>query len=87
MYGYQIAKRLEQEGEGVLSGKQSALYPVLRNLEGGGCSTASSSPRSRPAAPLLPHYRSGREPCATGPPPGAPPAIPSTRPAGNMRDQ
>jgi len=36
MYGYQIAKRLEQEGEGVLSGKQSALYPVLRNLEGGG---------------------------------------------------
>ena len=36
MYGYQIAKRLEHEGEGVLSGKQSALYPVLRNLEGGG---------------------------------------------------
>lgn len=36
MYGYQIAKRLEQQGEGVLSGKQSALYPVLRNLEGGG---------------------------------------------------
>ena len=32
MYGYQIAKRLEREGEGVLSGKQSALYPVLRNL-------------------------------------------------------
>lgn len=36
MYGYQIAKRLEQLGEGVLSGKQSALYPVLRNLEGAG---------------------------------------------------
>lgn len=36
MYGYQIAKRLEQEGGGVLSGKQSALYPVLRNLETGG---------------------------------------------------
>jgi len=36
MYGYQIAKRLEREGEGVLSGKQSALYPVLRNLEAGG---------------------------------------------------
>ncbi|HEY4555417.1 MAG TPA: PadR family transcriptional regulator [Lysobacter sp.] len=33
MYGYQIAKRLERTGEGVLSGKQSALYPVLRNLE------------------------------------------------------
>ncbi|HZF98905.1 MAG TPA: PadR family transcriptional regulator [Pseudoxanthomonas sp.] len=36
MYGYLIAKRLEQVGEGVLSGKQSALYPVLRNLEGTG---------------------------------------------------
>ena len=36
MYGYQIAKRLEQAGEGVLTGKQSALYPVLRNLEGAG---------------------------------------------------
>lgn len=36
MYGYQIAKRLEQQGEGVLSGKQSTLYPVLRNLEGAG---------------------------------------------------
>ena len=33
MYGYQIAKTLEGFGEGVLSGKQSALYPVLRNLE------------------------------------------------------
>ncbi|MGH8080440.1 MAG: PadR family transcriptional regulator [Lysobacter sp.] len=36
MYGYQIAKRLEREGEGVLTGKQSALYPVLRNLEENG---------------------------------------------------
>ena len=36
MYGYQIAKRLEQVGDGVLAGKQSALYPVLRNLEGSG---------------------------------------------------
>ena len=35
MYGYQIAKRLESL-DGVLSGKQSALYPVLRNLEGNG---------------------------------------------------
>jgi PadR family transcriptional regulator, regulatory protein PadR len=34
MYGYQIAKTLERQGDGVLSGKQSALYPVLRNLEG-----------------------------------------------------
>lgn len=36
MYGYQIAKRLEQVGQGVLAGKQSALYPVLRNLQGSG---------------------------------------------------
>jgi PadR family transcriptional regulator PadR len=35
MYGYQIAKRLEPL-EGVLAGKQSALYPVLRGLEGAG---------------------------------------------------
>ncbi len=36
MYGYQIVKRLEATGEGVLSGKQSALYPVLRNLSAAG---------------------------------------------------
>ena len=36
MYGYQIAKRLERTGDGVLIGKQSALYPVLRNLEAAG---------------------------------------------------
>jgi len=35
MYGYQIAKRLELL-DGVLSGKQSALYPVLRNLSAAG---------------------------------------------------
>lgn len=33
LYGYQIAKRLEERSAGgVLAGKQSALYPVLRNL-------------------------------------------------------
>jgi PadR family transcriptional regulator PadR len=36
MYGYQIAKKLERFGDGVLSGKQSALYPVLRNLGASG---------------------------------------------------
>ncbi|MDQ3039167.1 MAG: PadR family transcriptional regulator [Pseudomonadota bacterium] len=36
MYGYQIAKRLEQTGDGVLAGKQSSLYPVLRNLQAAG---------------------------------------------------
>ena len=29
MYGYQIAKRLEAAGEGVLAGKQSALYEPI----------------------------------------------------------
>jgi len=36
MYGYQIAKRFEGAGEAVLTGKQSALYPVLRNLSASG---------------------------------------------------
>ncbi len=36
LYGYQIAKTLERFGDGVLSGKQSALYPVLRNLQAAG---------------------------------------------------
>ena len=36
LYGYQIAKRLEQRADGALSGKQSALYPVLRNLGAAG---------------------------------------------------
>ncbi|MBB3779432.1 PadR family transcriptional regulator PadR [Xanthomonas campestris] len=35
LYGYLIAKRLEWLG-GVLSGTHSALYPVLRNLDGAG---------------------------------------------------
>lgn len=44
MYGYQIAKTLERQGEGVLSGKQSALYPVLRNLEAGGLLSSEVEP-------------------------------------------
>ena len=36
LYGYQIAKRLERSADGALSGKQSALYPVLRNLSAAG---------------------------------------------------
>ncbi|HEV7777259.1 MAG TPA: PadR family transcriptional regulator [Luteibacter sp.] len=44
MYGYQIAKRLEGLGEGVLAGKQSALYPVLRNLEGSGLLSSEVEP-------------------------------------------
>jgi PadR family transcriptional regulator PadR len=44
LYGYQIAKRLEEAGEGVLAGKQSALYPVLRNLEGAGLLVSEVEP-------------------------------------------
>ncbi len=44
MYGYQIAKRLEEVGQGVLAGKQSALYPVLRNLEAAGLLASEVEP-------------------------------------------
>ena len=36
LYGYQIAKQLEAEDDSMVTGKQSALYPVLRNLSGAG---------------------------------------------------
>ena len=44
LYGYQIAKRLEEVAEGVLAGKQSALYPVLRNLEAAGLLASEVEP-------------------------------------------
>ena len=62
MYGYQIAKRLEQVGEGVLAGKQSALYPVLRNLESAGLLESFIEPSI--AGPPRRYYRittAGRE--------------------------
>lgn len=55
MYGYQIAKRLEQVGQGVLSGKQSALYPVLRNLESAGLLDSFVEPSD--AGPPRRYYR------------------------------
>jgi PadR family transcriptional regulator, regulatory protein PadR len=36
LYGYQIAKRLDARGAGAVAGKQSAIYPVLRNLSAAG---------------------------------------------------
>ncbi|HEX7031195.1 MAG TPA: PadR family transcriptional regulator [Gammaproteobacteria bacterium] len=36
LYGYQIAKQLEAADDRMVSGKQSALYPVLRNLSAAG---------------------------------------------------
>ena len=61
MYGYQIAKRLEQVG-GVLAGKQSALYPVLRSLEGASLLESFVEPSS--SGPPRRYYRitaAGRE--------------------------
>ena len=62
LYGYLIAKQLERVGEGVLSGKQSALYPVLRNLEGAGLLDSFVEPSV--SGPPRRYYRitpSGRE--------------------------
>jgi PadR family transcriptional regulator PadR len=61
MYGYQIAKRLEQGG-GLLSGKQSALYPVLRSLDSAGLLASEVEPSM--AGPPRRYYRitdQGRE--------------------------
>lgn len=55
MYGYQIAKQLELRGAGVLSGKQSALYPVLRNLEAAGLLASHVEPSH--AGPPRRYYR------------------------------
>ena len=54
MYGYQIAKRLEHGG-GLLSGKQSALYPVLRNLDAAGLLASEVEPSV--AGPPRRYYR------------------------------
>ncbi len=43
LYGYLIAKRLEGSG-GVLGGKQSTLYPVLRNLKAAGLLDSRTEP-------------------------------------------
>ncbi|MGN6513153.1 MAG: PadR family transcriptional regulator [Lysobacteraceae bacterium] len=55
MYGYQIAKRLAEVGDGVLAGKQSALYPVLRNLEAAGLLASHVEPSV--AGPPRRYYR------------------------------
>ena len=55
MYGYLIAKRLERDGGGVLAGKQSALYPVLRNLEAGGLLESQLGPSD--SGPPRRYYR------------------------------
>lgn len=54
LYGYLIAKRLEKL-DGVLSGKQSALYPVLRNLEAAGLLDSNVEPST--SGPPRRYYR------------------------------
>ncbi|TAA08159.1 PadR family transcriptional regulator [Pseudoxanthomonas winnipegensis] len=55
LYGYLIAKRMEQLGQGVLAGKQSALYPVLRNLEAAGLLESEVEPSA--SGPPRRYYR------------------------------
>src|SRR5690554_8144132 len=55
MYGYQIAKTLERFGDGVLAGKQSTLYPVLRNLQAAGLLDSFTEPSD--AGPPRRYYR------------------------------
>ncbi len=55
LYGYQIAKQLEQRGAGAIAGKQSAIYPVLRNLEAGGLLNSEIEPSV--AGPPRRYYR------------------------------
>ena len=55
MYGYQIAKRFEQADEAALAGKQSALYPVLRNLAAAGLLDSWIEPSD--AGPPRRYYR------------------------------
>jgi PadR family transcriptional regulator PadR len=55
MYGYQIAKRLEATGDALIAGKQSALYPVLRNLSAAGLLDSHVEPSV--AGPPRRYYR------------------------------
>jgi len=55
LYGYQIAKRLEREGAALFGGKQSALYPVLRNLDAAGLLASDIEPSV--AGPPRRYYR------------------------------
>ena len=55
LYGYLIAKRIEAGAEGVMVGKQSALYPVLRNMSAAGLLDSEVEPSV--AGPPRRYYR------------------------------
>jgi len=44
MYGYQVAKLLEDNSQEMLMMKQGALYPVLRSMEGNGLLESNVEP-------------------------------------------
>ena len=44
LYGYEIAKRIEQAMAGGVPVKQGTLYPVLRSMESGGLLTSRVEP-------------------------------------------
>ena len=44
LYGYQIMKRLEEQGRSLTSMKQGTLYPVLRSLAASGLLSSSVEP-------------------------------------------
>jgi PadR family transcriptional regulator PadR len=62
MYGYRIAKHVEESGDEVSMMKQGSLYPVLRSLERGGLLSSRVEPSI--AGPPRRYYEitdSGRE--------------------------
>ena len=54
LYGYQIAKLLEELADGRLPMKQGALYPVLRSMEANGLLESEVQPSS--SAPPRRYY-------------------------------
>ncbi|MDP2182260.1 MAG: PadR family transcriptional regulator [Actinomycetota bacterium] len=44
LYGYQIAKQLEEKAEGAIPVKQGTLYPVLRSMDDNGLLESTVEP-------------------------------------------
>ncbi len=66
LYGYQIAKELEQKAEGGVPVKQGTLYPILRSMDDNGLLDSSVEPSV--SGPPRKYYRitdHGREVLAT----------------------
>jgi PadR family transcriptional regulator PadR len=59
LYGYEIAKRLQQANDGESVFKEGTVYPVLRSLSAAGFLTSRVEPSS--AGPPRRYYRITRE--------------------------